>query len=99
MGPSGNPAWQRNDPMVNLNRLVANRTAMWIYCGNGRPSDLDAGGDFGVNFSAQYLENITLNTNKEFQQRYPPQAAATPCSTSRRTARTAGATGVRSCRR
>ena len=69
-GPSGNATWQRNDPMLNLNRLVANRTAMWIYCGSGRPSDLDGGGDFGVNFSAQYLENITLNTNKEFQQRY-----------------------------
>ena len=28
------------------------------------------GGDFGTQFSAQYLENITLNTNKEFQQKY-----------------------------
>ena len=69
-GPSGTAAWQRNDPMLNINRLVANRTALWIYCGSGRPSDLDTGGDFGVNFSAQYLENITLNTNVEFQQRY-----------------------------
>ncbi len=69
-GPSGSAAWQRNDPMLNINRLVANRTALWIYCGSGRPSDLDTGGDFGVNFSAQYLENITLNTNQEFQQRY-----------------------------
>ncbi len=69
-GPSSDPAWKRNDPMVNINRLVANRTALWIYCGNGTPSDLDAGGDFGTNFSAQYLENITASTNKEFQKRY-----------------------------
>ena len=52
-GPTNNPAWQRNDPMLNINRLVANRTALWIYCGNGATSDLDAGGDFGANFSAQ----------------------------------------------
>jgi len=69
-GPSGSATWQRNDPMLNINRLVANRTALWIYCGSGRPTDFDTGTDIGVNFSAQYLENITLNTNTEFQQRY-----------------------------
>ncbi|MGV0792967.1 esterase family protein [Mycolicibacterium sp. XJ1819] len=69
-GPPNNPAWQRNDPMLNINRLVANRTALWVYCGNGATSDLDTNADFGVNFSAQYLENITLSTNKEFQEKY-----------------------------
>jgi diacylglycerol O-acyltransferase/trehalose O-mycolyltransferase len=69
-GPSNNPAWQRNDPMLNINRLVANRTALWVYCGNGVTSDLDSAGDFGIQFSAQYLENITLSTNKEFQEKY-----------------------------
>ncbi len=68
-GPPNNPAWQRNDPMLNINRLVANRTALWIYCGNGATSDLDVGSDFGSQFSAQYLENITLSTNKEFQDK------------------------------
>ena len=28
------------------------------------------GNDFGGNFSAGYLENITVSTNKEFQQKY-----------------------------
>ena len=70
-GPPNNPAWQRNDPMLNINRLVANRTALWIYCGNGVLSDLDTGdGGFGQQFSAGYLENITLATNKEFQEKY-----------------------------
>jgi diacylglycerol O-acyltransferase/trehalose O-mycolyltransferase len=42
-----------------------------VYCGNGTMSDLDSGdGGFGVQFSAQYLENITLDTNKEFQRNY-----------------------------
>jgi diacylglycerol O-acyltransferase / trehalose O-mycolyltransferase len=69
-GPTSDPAWQRNDPMVNVATLVANNTALWIYCGNGSTSELDTGGDFGTQFSAQYLENITLSTNKEFQQKY-----------------------------
>src|SRR3954468_12454927 len=66
-GVSSDPAWRRNDPMVNLPPLVANNTAIWVYCGNGRTSDLDAAGDFGVQYSAQFLENITINTNKDFQ--------------------------------
>jgi diacylglycerol O-acyltransferase / trehalose O-mycolyltransferase len=70
-GTANDPAWRRNDPMVNIPTLVANNTAVWVYCGNGRSSDLDtAGGDFGTMYSAQFLENITINTNKEFQQRY-----------------------------
>jgi diacylglycerol O-acyltransferase / trehalose O-mycolyltransferase len=70
-GPTSDPAWRRNDPMVNINTLVANRTALWIYCGNGGLSDLDASdGNFGTQFSAQYLENITRQTNKQFEQRY-----------------------------
>ena len=69
-GPSSDPAWRRNDPMVNLPTLVANNTAIWVYCGNGQTSDLDVPGDFGVQYSAQLLENITINTNKDFQKRY-----------------------------
>lgn len=56
--------------MLNLPTLVANNTAIWVYCGNGVTSDLDAPGDFGVQYSAQFLENITINTNKDFQKRY-----------------------------
>ncbi|MGX9787490.1 esterase family protein [Mycobacterium sp. MMS18-G62] len=69
-GPTSDPAWRRNDPMVNIPTLVANNTALWIYCGNGRTGDLDDGADFGAQYSAQFLENITLSTNKEFQQKY-----------------------------
>ena len=64
-GPSSDPAWKRNDPMVQIPRLVANRTRIWIYCGNGTPSDL--GGD---NLPAKFLEGMTLSTNKTFQQNY-----------------------------
>lgn len=69
-GQTSDPAWRRNDPMVNVAMLAANRTAVWVYCGDGTPSELDNAGDFGGMFSSQFLENITLNTNKTFQQRY-----------------------------
>ena len=69
-GISSDPAWRRNDPTVNIPTLVANNTAIWIYCGNGRSSDLDAAGDFGVMYSAQFLENITVSSNKDFQTKY-----------------------------
>ena len=38
-GPGGGPAWQRNDPTVNVGRLVSNGTRIWVYCGNGTPGD------------------------------------------------------------
>jgi len=71
-GPKGDPAWKRNDPMVNISRLVANGTAVWVYCGTGAPSDLDNTADpgFAGLFTAGYLENVTLDTNKEFQKKY-----------------------------
>jgi diacylglycerol O-acyltransferase/trehalose O-mycolyltransferase len=69
-GPTSDAAWRRNDPMVNINTLVANNTAVWIYCGNGVTSGLDDGANLGSQYSAQFLENITLETNKEFQEKY-----------------------------
>ena len=64
-GPGGGPAWQRNDPTVNVNRLVSNGTRIWVYCGNGRPGEL---GDTGL--PGQVLESITLDSNKNFQKVY-----------------------------
>jgi diacylglycerol O-acyltransferase / trehalose O-mycolyltransferase len=64
-GPSSDPAWKRNDPMVQIPRLVANNTRIWVYCGNGTPTDL--GGD---NMPAKFLEGMTLKTNQQFQQNY-----------------------------
>ena len=69
-GPKGDPAWKRNDPMLNIPRLVANGTAVWIYCGTGAPSDLDPDPSILASFTAGYLENVTLDTTKEFQRKY-----------------------------
>jgi diacylglycerol O-acyltransferase/trehalose O-mycolyltransferase len=69
-GESSDPAWKRNDPMVNLSTLVANNTRMWIYCGDGTPSDLDVGTNGFNLFNAKFLEGFTLRTNKTFQTNY-----------------------------
>jgi diacylglycerol O-acyltransferase/trehalose O-mycolyltransferase len=59
------PAWQRNDPMVQIPRLVANNTRLWVYCGNGTPSDLG-----GADIPAEFLEGLTIRTNLTFQDNY-----------------------------
>jgi diacylglycerol O-acyltransferase/trehalose O-mycolyltransferase len=64
-GPTSDPAWKRNDPMVQIPRLVQNNTRIWIYCGNGTPTDL--GGD---NMPAKFLESFTLRTNEQFRDNY-----------------------------
>ena len=69
-GKPGSAAWQRNDPMVNIGRLIANNTRIWIYCGDGKQSDLDAGASAGNLFNAKFLEGFTLRTNKTFRDTY-----------------------------
>jgi diacylglycerol O-acyltransferase/trehalose O-mycolyltransferase len=69
-GPSSDPAWKRNDPYVNMNTLITNNTRIWVYCGDGTPSDLDAGASAGNLFNAKFLESFTLRTNKTFRDTY-----------------------------
>ncbi|MGK2883126.1 MAG: esterase family protein [Mycobacterium sp.] len=69
-GPSSDPAWKRNDPMVNIPTLVANNTRIWIYCGTGNPTDLDSGATGGNLAAAQFLEGFTLRTNVGFKDTY-----------------------------
>ncbi|BAX94982.1 esterase family protein [Mycobacterium shigaense] len=64
-GPKEDPAWQRNDPSLQVARLVSNNTRIWVYCGNGKPSDL--GGD---NLPAKFLEGFVRTSNLKFQQAY-----------------------------
>jgi len=64
-GPSSDPAWQRNDPTVQIPTLVANNTRLWVYCGNGTPSELG-----GANLPAEFLENFVRSSNLKFQDAY-----------------------------
>ncbi|OHV06795.1 diacylglycerol acyltransferase/mycolyltransferase Ag85C [Mycobacterium talmoniae] len=64
-GPSSDPAWKRNDPMVQIPTLVQNNTRIWIYCGNGTPNELG-----GADMPAKFLESFTLRTNETFRDNY-----------------------------
>ena len=68
-GPYGGGAWKRNDPMLQIGRLVGNGTRIWVYCGNGNPSDLDAGLG-NAQIPAQFLEGVTTRTNRAFAAAY-----------------------------
>ncbi len=64
-GPSSDPAWQRNDPMVQIPRLVANNTRIWVYSGNGTPNELG-----GSDLPATFLEGLTVRTNLTYRDNY-----------------------------
>jgi diacylglycerol O-acyltransferase / trehalose O-mycolyltransferase len=64
-GPSSDPAWKRNDPMVNIQKLIDNNTRIWVYCGNGTPGDLG-----GAGLPQEFLESFTLRTNETFRDTY-----------------------------
>jgi diacylglycerol O-acyltransferase/trehalose O-mycolyltransferase len=68
-GPYGAATWKRNDPTLQISRLVANGTRIWVYSGNGNPTDLDAGLG-NAQIPAQFLEGLTIRTNKQFQADY-----------------------------
>lgn len=64
-GPPGDPAWARNDPTIQVGRLVANNTRIWVYCGSGTPGEL-GGGDLPSTF----LEGTALQSNLNFRDQY-----------------------------
>jgi diacylglycerol O-acyltransferase/trehalose O-mycolyltransferase len=65
-GPDGDPAWVRNDPTLNVDKLVANNTRLWVYCGNGTANELG-----GNNLPATFLEsNFMIGGNRKFQDAY-----------------------------
>ncbi|TQR84873.1 esterase family protein [Mycobacterium hodleri] len=68
-GPPWDSAWKRNDPVLQVDRIVANRTRLWIYCAPGG-GPLDESVDPGQSFNANSLESLAVNSNKRFQERY-----------------------------
>jgi diacylglycerol O-acyltransferase/trehalose O-mycolyltransferase len=68
-GPPWDSAWKRNDPVVQVDRLVANGTRLWIYCAPGG-GPLDESVDPGQSFNANSLESLAINSNKRFQEEY-----------------------------
>jgi diacylglycerol O-acyltransferase / trehalose O-mycolyltransferase / mycolyltransferase Ag85 len=64
-GPGGGPDWQRNDPTLQAGTIAANGTRIWVYTGNGTPSDLGHG-----DLPATFLEGLTKDSNVAFQNAY-----------------------------
>jgi diacylglycerol O-acyltransferase / trehalose O-mycolyltransferase len=69
-GPTSDPAWKRNDVLSNIQRLINDNTRIWIYCGNGTPSDMDTGTSAGNLFNAKFLEGFVRRTNVTFKDTY-----------------------------
>ncbi len=68
-GPPWDSAWKRNDPVLQVDRIVANGTRLWIYCAPGG-GPLDENVDPGQSFNANSLESLAINSNKRFQEKY-----------------------------
>ncbi|SON58690.1 Diacylglycerol acyltransferase/mycolyltransferase Ag85B [Mycobacterium simulans] len=64
-GPDGGAGWQRHDPTVQAGRLAANNTRLWIYSGNGTPSEIGQG-----SLPGQVIEQIILESNGAFRDAY-----------------------------
>ena len=64
-GPPGDPACARNDPTVQVSKLVANSTRIWVYCGTGTPGEL-GGDDVALNV----IEGTALQSNLNFRDQY-----------------------------
>jgi diacylglycerol O-acyltransferase/trehalose O-mycolyltransferase len=68
-GPPWDSAWKRNDPVIQVDRIVANGTRLWVYCAPGG-GPLDENVDPGQSFNANSLESMAIGSNKRFQEKY-----------------------------
>jgi len=68
-GYNVDPAWRRNDPLLQVARIVGNGTRLWIYCApGGGPADENV--DPGLTVSASSLESLAIGSNLRFQEKY-----------------------------
>ncbi|ORB57876.1 diacylglycerol acyltransferase/mycolyltransferase Ag85A [Mycobacteroides saopaulense] len=69
-GPEDDPAWSRNDPYLHIDKLMANNTRLWIYCGSGDATDLDKDRNGFETFSGGVIEGQVIGASKEFADAY-----------------------------
>jgi len=69
-GPPGDPAWARNDPTLQAGRLAANGTRLWIYCGNGTPTDPALASPHAPIGGLGFLEGMATDSNHAFADAY-----------------------------
>ncbi len=69
-GPPGDSAWARNDPTINVSRLVANNTRIWVYCGNGTATDSALASPDAPIAGLGFLEGFAIDSNHAFKDTY-----------------------------
>lgn len=69
-GPPDDPAWARNDPTVQAARLAANGTRIWVYCGNGTPTDAGLASPDAPIAGLGFLEGFAIESNRAFADAY-----------------------------
>lgn len=69
-GAPWDSAWQRNDPVKQAAVIARNGTRLWVYCAPGGQTPLDEASDPGVALSANTLESLALQSNRDFQTAY-----------------------------
>jgi diacylglycerol O-acyltransferase/trehalose O-mycolyltransferase len=69
-GPPGDPAWARNDPVRQAGRLAANGTRVWVYCGNGTPTDAALASPDAPIGGLGFLEGMAIDSNRAFADAY-----------------------------
>jgi diacylglycerol O-acyltransferase / trehalose O-mycolyltransferase len=69
-GPQGDPAWTRNDPTVQAGLLAANGTRLWVYCGDGTPTDPALASPDAPIGGLGFLEGMAIDSNRAFADAY-----------------------------
>jgi diacylglycerol O-acyltransferase / trehalose O-mycolyltransferase len=69
-GPPVDPAWARNDPTVNVSRLVADNTRIWVYCGDGTSTDPALASPNAPIAGLGFLEGFAIDSNHAFKDTY-----------------------------
>jgi diacylglycerol O-acyltransferase / trehalose O-mycolyltransferase len=69
-GAPWDSAWKRNDPIKQVNKIVANGTRLWIYCAPGGNSPINVNPDPNQQFNADSLEGMAIKSNKDFADAY-----------------------------
>jgi diacylglycerol O-acyltransferase / trehalose O-mycolyltransferase len=69
-GPGDDPAWARNDPYLHIDKLIADNTRLWIYCGSGDATDLDNSRSGFEKLAGGVIEGQVIGSNKQFADAY-----------------------------
>lgn len=96
-GPDGDPAWVRNDPYLNIDKLIANNTRLWIYCGNAQATDLDKDRNGFENLAGGVIEGQVIDANKQFADAYAAAGGKNAHFSFPMAVSTTGPIGVSSC--